>query len=113
MILGTTRERKDGMVDKEAVAVLLLCGKETVTGWVEGLCSGAKDSQQPQASLHITHPLLWGGGICTDLGLVISGQFYFFTFSGLVPSAPTPQERTGDPVSGSPAAFVGVGLLLL
>lgn len=44
MILGTTRERKDGMVDKEAVAVLLLCGKETVTGWVEGLCSGAKDS---------------------------------------------------------------------
>ena len=36
--------RKDGMVDKEAVAVLLLCGKETVTGWVEGLCSGVKDS---------------------------------------------------------------------
>ena len=81
---------------------------------VDGLCSGPRTPTSATGELaHNSSHSRGGGGVCTDLGLVILGQFYFFTFSGLVPSAPTPQERTGDPVSGSPAAFVGVGLLLL
>lgn len=59
-MLGTTRERKDGMVDKEAVAALLLCGKETVTGWVEGSAVGPRTPTATGELLYITHPLLWG-----------------------------------------------------
>lgn len=100
------------MVDKEAGCSSFCVARKQLQGGLKGSAVGPRT---PTAIGELAHnsssPV--GGGICTDFGLGYPGQFYFFTFSGLVPSAPTPQERTGDPVSGSPAAFVGVGLLLL
>lgn len=73
VMLGTTRERKDGMVDKEAVAVLLLWQRKQLQGGLKGSAVGPRT---PTATGELAPLiLLWGGGICTDLGLVISGQF--------------------------------------